>query len=1078
MRTLPSLLCLSLGFLTLFSCQSERERNVLVFYQPIKGNAPAGIAVIQKTGQEQKFSVDTTSRAVLLEENTLANYSAVVFLGALVNSLNIRQQTSVERFVQAGGGLVGVASAINTKYTWPWYEGLLGIREDKVSENPSFEEPSVELMSTREGDAKEDGINVIEREYDGGNVFYLNGKKVSAGLSSPREAELIAEGLNFAIGDNDLDYQRARSLAVPDDSRFVKHVLVPGPLEEPTELTVLPDGKVVFIQRKGAVKLYDPETELVKQIAKLNVHTKFEDGLMGLARDPDFHRNHWIYMYYSPVGDEPVQHLSRFLLLGDSLIMSSEKLILTVDVQRDQCCHTGGSITFGPDGNLFLSTGDDTNPFESEGYAPIDERPDREPFDAQGSSGNTNDLRGKVIRISVNDDATYSIPDDNLFPKDGSGGRPEIYTMGTRNSYRISVDQATGWLYWGDVGNDARVDSERGPRGYDEVNQAKAAGNFGWPYFRGNRAYPDYDFVTDQIGPYYDPAAPVNRSPNNTGAEVLPPFQKALIWYPYDVSPEFPSLGTGGRNAMAGPVYHSERFPYGQKRLPDYYDNKVFIYDWMRGWIKALTLDANGDLVRIEPFLSDEKFNHLIDLELGPDGELYLLEYGSDWFAANPGAMLSRIDYSEGNRTPVAQIAADQTMGAPPFTVSFSSEGSFDYDADDKLSYRWTFEGEDVQSEVANPQHTFEKAGKYPVQLTVVDQAGASTTKTIDVEVGNEPPAIDIVLASNSSFYWNDVPIQYQVNVDDREDGNLTKGSIDAKAVDFSFTFVPATSSTDDLGHKVVTDGFALIEGSGCKACHSYEKQSVGPAYNAVAARYERNEETTSMLVNKILKGGKGNWGERAMPAQAVSEQEAGHIVDYILSIDERSSLPLTGTLTPEPQPDNVSGTYEMTVKYTDQGGEGVGPLTRTKHVMLRDARVQAEDFDKKFNARPRNVPKDNYAYVDQIKEGSYLVFEGIDFKDVQQLTLRVATTAPGMKLMVKGKNGKEIGTAALPDTKGATNWTEISIPVNDAPSGQQEVHLVASVPKGSGDGNGVSLDWIYFEHNPASASRLANANE
>ncbi len=1034
--------------------------------------------MIRQVGQKQQFRVDTTSRAVLLDEDNLVNYSAVVFLNALVDSLDIRQQTSVERFVQAGGGFVGVASPINTKYTWPWYEGLLGLRRAAATESPEFSETPVELMSTKEDAATEDGINVIERSYSGGNVFYLNGKKVSANLSSAREAELIAEGLNFAIGDNDLDYLRARSLPVPDDNRFVKHVLVPGPLEEPTELTVLPDGKVVFTQRKGAVKLYDPETESVKQIAQLNVHTKFEDGLMGIARDPDFYRNHWIYMYYSPVGDEPVQHLSRFLLLGDSLIMSSEKLILTVNVQRDQCCHTGGSVAFGPDGNLFLSTGDDTNPFESEGYAPIDERPGRAPFNAQGSSGNTKDLRGKVLRISVNDDATYSIPDDNLFPKDGSGGRPEIYTMGTRNSYRISVDQATGWLYWGDVGNDARVDSERGPRGYDEVNQAKAAGNFGWPYFRGNQAYPDYDFATDKIGPYYNPAAPVNRSPNNTGAEVLPPFQEALVWYPYDVSPDFPSLGEGGRNAMAGPVYHSEMFPYGHKRLPAYYDNKVFIYDWMRGWIKALTLDANGDLARIEPFLESETFNHLIDLELGPNGELYLLEYGSDWFAANPGAMLSRIDYSEGNRPPVAQLAADQTMGAPPFTASFSSEGSFDYDTDDELSYQWSFEGGDVQSEEANPKYTFEKAGKYPVQLTVLDQAGGSTSKTLEIEVGNDPPAVDIVLASNSSFYWEGVPIQYQVKVEDREDGSLAKGSINSEAVDFSFNFVPTASSTDDLGHKMVTDGFALIEGSGCKACHSYEKQSVGPAYNAVAARYERSEETTSMLVNKILKGGKGNWGERAMPAQAVSEQEAGYIVDYILSIDERSSLPLAGSLTPELRPKDTGGQYEMTVKYTDQGGEGVGPLTRTKQLVLRNPRVQAEDFDLKFNARTRNAPKDNYAYVNRMKEGSYLVFNNIDFQDVKSLTLRVAATAPGTNLTLKIKDGNTIGTVELPNTEGATNWSEVSLPMDEVPVGQKELHVVVSVPEGSAEEVGVSVDWIYFEHNPAAARRLASVSE
>ena len=1059
----------------LFSCQGNRERSLLVFYQSQNGNAPGGVEVIRQAARQQQVEVDTTSQPTAFTEENLKNYSAVVFLNAPGELLNVRQQTSVERFVQAGGGYVGVASPINVKYTWPWYEGLLGVREANTVENPEYQEMPVELMTAKEGERNEEGITAMEREYDGGRVFYLTGEKVSADLSSPREAELIAEGINFAIGDNHLDYRQARSSPVPDENRFVKHVLVPGPLDEPTELTVLPDGKVVFIQRKGAVKLYDPETESVKQIAQLDVHTKFEDGLMGLAKDPDFYHNHWIYMYYSPAGEEPVQHLSRFLLLGDSLIMSSEKLILKVDVQREQCCHTGGSIAFGPDGNLFLSTGDDTNPFESEGYAPIDERPGRAPFDAQGSSGNTNDLRGKVIRIQVNDDATYAIPDGNLFPKDGSGGRPEIYTMGTRNSYRISVDQKTGWLYWGDVGNDAKVDSERGPRGYDEVNQAKEAGNFGWPYFRGNRAYPDYDFATGEIGPYYDPDAPINRSPNNTGAEVLPPFQKALIWYPYDVSSEFPMMGQGGRNAMAGPVYHYDQYPYGNKRFPEYYHNKLFIYDWMRNWIKAVTLDANGDLMRIEPFLDSAKFNHIIDMEMGPNGEIYLLEYGNDWFAANPDAMLARIDYSEGNRTPVAKIAADQTVGAPPFTVSFSSEGSFDYDPDDELSYQWSFEGDEVQSEEPNPQYTFKKAGVYPVTLTLVDEEGESSSKTMEIEVGNEPPQVAIALASNASFYWDNIPIEYQVKVSDKEDGSLENGSINSRAVGFSFDFVPDVGGGEgELGHKVVVDGYTLVENSGCKACHSYETQSVGPAYNDVAAKYERNDETVSMLVNKILKGGKGNWGERAMPPQAVSEADAKHIVDYVLSLDEQASLPLTGTITPEQHIEYGSGSYEMTAKYTDQGGEGVGPLTSEKKIVLRNPRLQAEDFDKKFDARRRQPSTENYAYMDQMEEGSYLVFNNIDFKDVQGLTLRVATTAPGIILTAKLKDGKVVGTVELPNTQGATNWTEIEMPVTNAPSGQNDLYFTTSVPEASAEGTGASIDWIYFENKSATGKKVA----
>jgi cytochrome c len=100
-------------------------------------------------------------------------------------------------------------------------------------------------------------------------------------------------------------------------------------------------------------------------------------------------------------------------------------------------------------------------------------------------------------------------------------------------------------------------DSRHGPRGYDEFNQAKKAGNFGWPYFVGNTiAYNDSDFATKAVGALFNPAAPVNESPNNTGMKNLPPAQNPLVWYPYSRSEEFPDLGEGGRCAMGGPVYH------------------------------------------------------------------------------------------------------------------------------------------------------------------------------------------------------------------------------------------------------------------------------------------------------------------------------------------------------------------------------------------------------------------------------------------------------------------------------------------------------------------------------------------
>ena len=1057
------------GFLSLFllvsavifsSCSTNRERKVLVFFQPQGEQVPAGLHVIRQMGEQDGFAVDTSSQADHFSEENLQNYSAVIFLGVPGDSLPVWQQTDIERFVQSGGGLVGIDSKMTARYTWPWYDRLIAETSNEV-QNPEYQEMPVQLMAAREGEIPE-GMNVWSGDYDGGQAVYISGERVSSALGDTQVKAYVQQGIAYAMGDNVLDYDKARSLRTPEESRFVKQTLVPGPLHEPTEMAILPDGKVIFTERKGAVKMYYPQNESMRQIAQIDVHTKFENGLMGIAKDPDFYDNNWVYMYYSPNTEDTVQNLSRFLLLGDSLIMSSEKLILQVPVQRRECCHTGGSIAFGPDGLLYLSTGDDINPFESNGYAPIDERPGRFPFDAQSSSGNSNDLRGKVIRIRVNDDASYSIPDGNLFPKDDPLSRPEIYVMGTRNSYRISVDQKTGWLYWGDVGPDARADGEAGTKGYDEVKQAKEAGFYGWPYFRGNRPYRDHNFATGEIGDFFDFTGPVNNSPNNTGRSKLPPFKKSLVWYPYDESPEFPIVGTGGRNAMAGPVYHYDMYQHAESRFPEYYDEKLFIYDWMRNWIIAVTLDENGNLMRLEPFLDSFDFTKIIDMEMGHDGNLYILEYGSDWFAENADASLSRINFAEGNRAPVARIKADQTVGAAPFTVQFSAEESFDYDEGDALNYTWNFTGEEKQAEEMNPGFTFEEAGIYQVSVTVSDQEGDTDVQKLTVSVGNERPKVEIALPSNETFYFEDEPIRYTVKVTDREDGSLGNG-IAAEEVGFSFSYSAEEAATNDLGHKSSVNGLSLIDNSGCKACHAFEKASVGPAYQEVAQRYEDTEENKQMLVNKILNGGKGNWGDRAMPAQAVSEEEATVIVDYLMTLDAQTAqLPLSGIIDPATHVGAPGGKLVFKANYTDRGDQVVGPLASSTTLALRAPKVEAESYDFREGSRPRDTK--GFSYMGDLRDEAYFGFDDIDLKGISSLQVKIGANAPGFTLnVVSGKpDGKVLATQAIPSTSKVAQFKEVEIPLGTVPDGRNDLYFVVSTEGDTGRAQAF-VDWIYF---------------
>ena len=424
-------------------------------------------------------------------------------------------------------------------------------------------------------------------------------------------------------------------MRLPADEHF-RVDTVAGGFVDAMEIAVTPKGYVFVIERTGAVKIVNPSTRETKLIHTIPVEVRKgefarECGLLGIALDPKFGDNQWLYLYYS-VKDNPLHRLSRFTFDGKKL--HGEQPLLEVPHDRGNAtCHEGGSLAFGPDGCLFLSTGDNTCPFKSNGSAPIDEGPNRKWFDAQRSAANTNDLRGKILRIKPNPKGSYTIPEGNLFLKGTAKTRPEIYVMGCRNPYRISIDQKTSYLYWGKVGPDAGKDSDRGPRGYDEVNQARKAGNFGWPYFSGdNKPYSNYDFVTKKSGPKFNPDNPINSSPNNTGLTELPPAQPAFWHYPR-------------ASACAGPVFYADQFPTKGEGLPKALDGCLIVYDWTTTRISAIKLDPKGNIEWNEPWLGKYRFVHPGDMALGPKGELFILEYGSAWYDGKDGK-LKRVTYS------------------------------------------------------------------------------------------------------------------------------------------------------------------------------------------------------------------------------------------------------------------------------------------------------------------------------------------------------------------------------------------------------------------------------------------------
>ncbi|MGA5420032.1 ThuA domain-containing protein [Streptomyces lavendulocolor] len=574
------------------------------------------------------------------------------------------------------------------------------------------------------------------------------------------------------------------------EEQFQQVTLAKGGEEvgEPMSLAVMPDRSVLHTSRNGELRRTDAagNTEVIGTVP---VYSHDEEGLQGVALDPGFARNRAVFLYYAPpldtpAGDAPndgtaadfapydgVNRLSRFTLKPDgTLDNASERKVLDIPATRGICCHVGGDIDFDAQGNLYLSTGDDSNPFASDGFTPIDERPTRNPaYDARRTSGNTNDLRGKILRIKVADDGSYTVPDGNLFAPGTARTRPEIYAMGFRNPFRFSVDQRTGVLYVGDYGPDAgAADPARGPAGQVEFARVTRPGNFGWPFCTGdNDPYVDYDFATKVSGAPFDCAAPKNDSPHNTGLVDLPPAEPA--WIPYDGG-SLPEFGTGSESPMGGPVYRYDAANPSPVKFPEAFDGDFFAGEFGRRWIKRIEHGPDGTVQSVSPV--PWTGTQVMDMAFGPDGALYVLDYGTAWFGGDENSGLYRIENATAGRSPVAEASANRTSGTAPLRVAFSSAGTTDADGD-PLTYSWDFGDGTGTSTAANPTHTYRRNGTYTATVTARDASGRTGSASVRVVVGNTAPKVTLDLPADGALFGFGDEIPFRVTVTDPEDGTI-----------------------------------------------------------------------------------------------------------------------------------------------------------------------------------------------------------------------------------------------------------------------------------------------------------------
>jgi cytochrome c len=1060
------------GTVTVEDETPDALENVLVFSKTVgfrHDSIPTGIAAIQQLGTQNDFEVDATEDSAQFTDANLAQYDAVVFLSTTSDVLNDEQQAAFERYIQAGGGYVGIHAAADTEYTWPWYGEMIGgYFRNHPPGTPTAsvdiadpDEPSTETVPARwtrtdewynyqtfvnpvvngggnDYSPRNSGVHVLATvdestydeqdgnttdddhpiawctDFDGGRAWYTGMGHTQGSFSEPDFLEHILGGIQTAAQAEDADCGEPRQ-STPSPVDFEK-ITLDDDTENPFELDIAPDGRVFYIERNGEVNIWKPETEQTVVAGNIPVYTGEENGLMGLQLAPDFEESGWIYLTYSALPESTnQQRVSRFQMDGDTLVTSSEQVILTWQHQRDECCHSSGALDFGPDGSLYISAGDNTNPFASDGFNPIDERPGRQAWDAQRTSANTNDLNGKFMRIVPMEDiapgatpgigTTYTIPAGNLFPTGTAQTRPEIFAMGFRNPFRFTVDSQTGWVLMGDYGPDAGATmAGRGPQGSVEFNAITSAGNYGWPYcIRQNVAYNDFDFATGISGPPFNCAAPVNQSPNNTGLTNLPAARPATMWMGYsETDTRFPGLGTGGA-PTGGPRYHFDPDNPSITKFPEFYDGEWFIGEWNNGWIKHATLNGTGDATDVRPFPylgaagcqqntgANGCYKRPMDMDFGPDGSLYLIEWGSGFGGNNADSGIYRIDYVGAGRRPVAHATADPTSGQEPLEVDFSSAGSIDPDGT-SLTYEWNFGDGSAPSTDPNPTHTYTATGTYTATLRVTDQSGATGVDNVQIVVGNTAPVVTITIPENGQFaeFGDDVP--YEITVTDSEDGTTEDGSIDCNDVTLNVY----------LGHD--QHSHEISEHQGCEG--TFE------TLNASGHGESANTFTTIEAV----------YTDEAQPGGAIA-----------LTGRDEAILPRKRTQ----------------AEFFDTTGRAPGAVGGG------DPGVQTETT---------GDTEGGGLNIGFIENGDYVSYEPMNLKDITSLRFRVASAGAGGTIEVRtgAADGPLVATTEfITPTGGWQTYKTVELALTSPPAGTHELFFVFRHP--TDQGGLMNLNWIQF---------------